>query len=177
MDGDALAVDGLGGTEMACEPDVMAAETAYLGALGPADTVARDGADLVLTGDDVRLRFSPGAAGPDARPGRHPLGAGDPGGRRGRELDARASRLSCCWSRDRTVEASTGCRSVTGTWLLEDGALVIDDLLVTATAHPRSPGRTRTWRRSWRAAPAAEVDEDQLALTAPDGRGLVYRAG
>ena len=65
LDGDSLAIDGLGGTEMACEPEVMAAETAYLSALGRTDTVVRDGDDLVLSGDGVRLRFSPVPPVPD----------------------------------------------------------------------------------------------------------------
>ena len=65
LDGSALAVDGLGGIDMGCEPEVMAAETAYLSALGRADAVAREGGDLLLTGDGVRLRFSPVPPVPD----------------------------------------------------------------------------------------------------------------
>src|SRR5687767_2279313 len=34
LDGDVLTVDGLGGTDMGCAHDVMAAESAYLSALG-----------------------------------------------------------------------------------------------------------------------------------------------
>ena len=57
LDGDAVEIDGLGGTEMGCEPDVMAAESAYLAALGAAGEARIDGGELVLTGGDVTLRF------------------------------------------------------------------------------------------------------------------------
>ena len=59
VDGDSIRFEALGGTEMGCDPAVMAAETAYLTALGAVTTVARDGAGLLLTGQDVELRFRP----------------------------------------------------------------------------------------------------------------------
>ena len=176
LDGDALSIDGLGGTEMACEPDVMAAETAYLGALGRADTVAHDGADLVLTGDGVRLRFSPVPPVPDRDLAgtRWVLETVVDGEVASSTLGQPAVLLL---DPDSTVEASTGCRSVTGTWLLEDGALVIDDLLVDGDCPPEVAAQDADVVAVLTGGPTAEVDEDQLTLTAPDGRGLVYRAG
>src|SRR3712207_8185322 len=35
-----------------------------------------------------------------------------------------------------TAEATTGCRTITGRWLVESGALVVDDLLVGTGACP-----------------------------------------
>ena len=144
LDGDSLTIDGLGGTEMACEPEVMAAETAYLSALGRADTVARDGDDLVLTGDGVRLRFSPVPPVPDRSLAgtRWVLETLVEGEVASSTLGEPAVLLL---DEDRRASASTGCRSVTGTWLLEDGALVIDDLLGRRRrARPTSRARTRT---------------------------------
>lgn len=47
-------------TMMACEPrEVMVAETAYHNALPGLERWALDGDELVLTGPDVELRFSP----------------------------------------------------------------------------------------------------------------------
>ena len=78
---------------------------------------------------------------------------------------------------DRHASASTGCRSVTGTWLLEDGALVIDDLLAGGEACPADVARQDDHVTAVLASAAtASVDEDRLTLTGPDGRGLVYRA-
>ncbi len=48
-----------GRTEKGCDADLMALETAYLGALGRVTAADRDGDDLVLTGDAVKLRFEP----------------------------------------------------------------------------------------------------------------------
>ena len=161
---------------MACEPDVMAAETAYLGALGRADTVAHDGADLVLTGDGVRLRFSPVPPVPDRDLAgtRWVLETVVDGEVASSTLGEPAVLLL---DPDSTVDASTGCRSVTGTWLLEDGALVIDDLLVDGDCPPEVAAQDAHVAAVLAGGPTAEVDEDQLTLTAPDGRGLVYRAG
>jgi heat shock protein HslJ len=175
IDGTTLAVDGLGGTDMACEPDVMAAETAYLGALGRAVTVAHDGADLVLTGDGVRLRFSPVPPVPDSDLAgtRWVLETLVDGEVASSTLGEPAVLLLNLVGR---ATGSTGCRSVTGTWLLEGGALVIDDLLVDGDCPPEVAPQDAHVAAVLASGPAAQVAENQLTLTAPDGRGLVYRA-
>ena len=177
LDGDALVIDGLGGTEMACEPDVMAAETAYLSALGRADTVAHDGDDLVLTGDGVRLRFSPVPPVPDrSLPGtRWVLETLVEGEVASSTLGEPAVLLL---DSDRRATASTGCRSVTGTWLVEGESLVIDDLLGNAAMCP--PDLTRQdahVQAVLQSGPTLYIEKDRLTLTGDDGRGLVYRAG
>src|SRR3712207_2354362 len=57
LDGSALALEGIGQTEMGCSPEVMAAESSYLTALAGVDTAVLDGDDLLLTGAGVELRF------------------------------------------------------------------------------------------------------------------------
>lgn len=59
VDGSAIEFGDLISTLMGCEADVMEAESAYTDALRRVDTVARDGADLVLSGPDTELRFTP----------------------------------------------------------------------------------------------------------------------
>ncbi|HUH16180.1 MAG TPA: META domain-containing protein, partial [Gaiellaceae bacterium] len=60
IEGDRIVLGGLAVTEMACEPPrVMAAEAAYLDALGVTDTIRREGRMLVLTGPSAELRFEP----------------------------------------------------------------------------------------------------------------------
>ncbi len=59
LDGDALTIEPLGSTMMACPPEIMIAESIFLTALGLVGTATREGGDLVLTGDGVRLRFTP----------------------------------------------------------------------------------------------------------------------
>ena len=68
LDGDALVVDGLGGTEMACEPEVMAAETRLPDARSArADTVGGRGRRPACSpGTASELRFTPVPPVPDS---------------------------------------------------------------------------------------------------------------
>jgi heat shock protein HslJ len=52
LDGDRIKVDSLAGTMMACEPAVMAAESAFLAALRGAQRVSVDAGRLALAGAD-----------------------------------------------------------------------------------------------------------------------------
>ena len=77
---------------------------------------------------------------------------------------------------DRTAEASTGCQQVSGTWLLEGDALVVDDLLGSATCAPELAAQDAHVTAVLGSSPTPVVEGDRLTLTADDGRGLVYRA-
>ena len=176
LDGGAVAFEGLGGTEMGCEPDVMAAESAYLTALGAVGTAAVEGEVLMLTGDRVELRFTPVAPVPDS-----PLA-----GTRWvldtlLEGETASSTLGepavLLLDPDRTASGSTGCRSVTGTWLVENGTLLIDDLLAEGGPCPADVERQHAQVTAvLGSGPQVEIREDRLTLTGPDGLGLVYRA-
>jgi heat shock protein HslJ len=176
LDDGALSVDGLGGTEMGCEPDVMAAERAYLAALGSASAVTIQEGDLLITGNGGLLRFTPVAPVPD-RPiegTRWVLESLIEGETAASTLGEPATLLL---DPDRRASASTGCRSVTGTWLVEDGALVVDDVLADGAACPADVERQDAHVTAvLDAGPRVEILEDRLTLTADDGRGLVYRA-
>lgn len=176
-DGSALSFDEIGSTEMGCEPDVMAAESAYLRALGAVRSAARDGDDLVLTGDGVELRFTavvPLADSPleDIRWVLDTLIDGEVASSVLGEPAVLVLRPGG------TVEASTGCRSITGRWLVEDVSLVINDLLGEQAACPPDVERQDAHvTEVLSAGPAVEIRADRLTLTAGDGRGLAYRAG
>jgi heat shock protein HslJ len=175
-DGEALTFDGIGGTEMGCDPDVMAAESAYLRALGSVQKARVDGEGLVLSGDGVELRFVPVAPVPDSplEGTRWVLDTLIDGETASTTLGEPAVLQL---DPDRTVTASTGCRSVTGTWLLEDDALVIDDLL--AGAEPCPPDVATQDEHVvavLESGPQVEIVEDRLTLTGSAGRGLSYRA-
>lgn len=175
LDGSSLSFDGLGGTEMGCDPGIMAAEAAFLDALGRATTVTRESGDLLLTGDGVRLRFTPVVPEPE-RPLEGTRWVLDTLV----EGDTAASTLGdpavLVLDPDRTAEASTGCQSITGTWLLEDGALVIDDLLGSATCPPDLADQDAHVTAVLSSGPSVAIEGDRLTLTADDGRGLSYRA-
>jgi heat shock protein HslJ len=176
LTGSSFTVDGLGGTEMGCEPEVMAAETAYLAALAAVDTAAADGDGLVLTGDGVELRFTPVAPVPDSpvEGTRWVLESVIDGESASSTVGAPAVLLL---DPDRTAEASTGCRSLTGTWLVEDGALVIDDLLAADAECPADVERQDAHVTAvLGGGPTLAVEGSRLTLTGDDGRGLDYRA-
>lgn len=177
LSGSSFSIDELGSTEMACEPDVMAAESAYLGALGAVDTAAVDGDGLVLTGEGVELRFNPVAPVPDSplEGTRWELESVIEGEMASSTLGDPAVLLL---DADRTAEATTGCRTITGTWLVEDESLVIDDLLADGARCPADVERQDAHVTAvLQSGPVLEIEEDRLTLTAPDGSGLVYRAG
>jgi heat shock protein HslJ len=173
LDGDAVAVDGLGGTDMGCDPGVTAAETAFLAALGGADRMARDGSDLVVSGPGGSLRFAPQAPVPD------------------RELTGAAWTLDTLVdgevassvlgtptlepAPDGTATGSTGCRGFLGTWQVAGDVLMLD-VTRDAIGCPGDLGRQDEHVLAvLDAGPRYSIDGDRLTLTAPDGRALVYR--
>ncbi len=176
LDGSSFSFGDIGSTMMGCEPDVMAAETTYLAALDAVDTAVLDGGDLLLTGAGVELRFGPVPVVPDSplENTRWVLESLIDRETASSTLGAPAVLLL---GADRRAEAATGCRTLTATWLLEDDALVLDDLLADGTDCPPDLARQDEHVTAvLQAGPAVEVVEDRLTLTAPDGRGLVYRA-
>lgn len=176
LDGAAFSLDGIGRTEMGCEPDVMAAEDAYLTALAAVGTAAVDGEELVLTGDGVELRFGPVPAVPASplQGTRWVLESLVDSATASSTLGPPAVLLL---GADRRAEVSTGCRTLTGTWLVDADALVVDDLLPDGAVCPPELVRQDEHVAAVIAAgPALELDADRLTLTAPDGRGLDYRA-
>jgi heat shock protein HslJ len=176
LDGSSLSISDIGSTEMGCPPDVMDAERTYLSALDAVDTALVDASDLVLTGPGVELRFAPVPAVPDSplEGTRWVLESLVDGATASSTLGEPAVLLL---GADRRAEAGTGCRTLTATWLLEDGALVLDDLLPDGAGCPPDVARQDEHVTAVvGAGPAVELREDRLTLTAPDGRGLVYRA-
>ena len=55
LDGDTLVVDGMGQTEMGCQPPLMAQDEWLIAFLGSRPTVALNGDELVLTSGDTTL--------------------------------------------------------------------------------------------------------------------------
>jgi heat shock protein HslJ len=174
LDGEALRFDGIGGTEMACEPEIMAAETAYVTALAAVTTAARDGDDLLLTGDDVELRFRPVAPAPTSE-----LVGTDwvletlVDGEVARSVMGRSTlRLED----DGTFTATTACTTLTGRWQPTGDRIQF----------PEASGESRDCAPELRAQDEHElaalgsgfqatIEEDQLTALGDDGRGLVYR--
>ncbi len=177
LDGDALTVSGLGGTELGCETELMDAEAAYLDALAAVDRADTADGYLVLAGPDVELRYRPLPEVP----------ASDLAGTRwvletlleGEVASSTTGRPAVLELADGgALTGSTGCREVTGRWSL-------DGDVVRVTGFAPGPGTCPPDVVAQDAQVTAVLGEafqvavagDSLTVTGRDGAGLVYRDG
>ena len=176
LSGSSFSVDGLGGTEMGCAPDVMAAEAACLAALGAVGTAVVDGEDLLLTGDGVELRFAPVVPVPEA------------------ELMATRWTLETLLDGETasstvgepatlellphaTLTGSTGCRPLTGRFAIEGDVVRLTELSAgTETCPADVTAQDDHVVTVLGDGFQASIDGDRLTLLDAGGRGLVYRA-
>lgn len=173
-DGERVTVGVVSGTEMACEPDVMTAESTYLDALPTVTTAARDGDRLRLTGDGVDLLFTAQADVPtEALIGTTwELDTLIDGGTAASVMGEPATlRLA----EDGTLTGSTGCRELSGEYVVTG-----DEVLFTSFgADGECPEElaaqdshvVEVLGDGFRAA----VDGDRLTLTSDGALGLGYR--
>lgn len=175
-DGSALSIGGIGSTEMGCAPAVMAAESAYLAALGAVDTVVRDGAALVLTGGGVELRFGPVPPVPVSElvGTRWTLETLLEGGTASSTVGEPAT-LEL--SDDGTLTGSTGCRDLTGRFVIEGGVVRFPDFSAGMEGCPAEvAAQDELVVTVLGDGFQVSIEGDRLTVNDPDGRGLVYLA-
>lgn len=120
IEGSSISIDGVGGTEMGCHPDVMEAEARYHSALVAAETIQRTGDSLIIAGGDAELIFGfvpppPTAQLTDVRWELQSL-------IHGHGPDATVSSAGAAhlyFHSDGTFKGSTGCRAIEGDWVEE----------------------------------------------------------
>lgn len=176
-DGDAVRFTGVGGTEMACEPDLMALEQRYTAALMLVARADRAADSLTLSGPDVVLDFAldhpvPAAALAGTTWVLESLLDGDTAS------STTGDPATLVLAEDGSLSGGTGCREFRGSYVLRGAEFVVTELdasvgpdRCTARTHPQDDhvlGVLGTFR--------ATVDRDSLVLTAPDGLGLQLRA-
>ena len=175
LDGDAVRFEGIGGTEMACEPEIMAAETAYVAALGAVTRIARNGDELLLTGDGVELRFGLVPAVPTSE-----LVGTDwvlesliYGETASSVLDGSTLRLL----ENGTFTATTACSSMSGRWQPTAGRVEFPQ--VTGGPGRECPPEAHAQDEHELAVLSGgfevTVEGDRMTALGADGRGLVYR--
>lgn len=174
LDGTALRVDRLGSTEMGCEPDVMAAETAYLTALvGVVEARVTD-EELVLTGDGATLRFSRVP----------PVPTSELAGTdwvldtlvEGETVSSVAGGSTLRLEADGAAGGTTACRTFSGTWTAVGDELTVTDLVTDDRACPEEIRRQDEHELAvLGGVMTLEITGDRLTLSGPDGNGLVYR--
>lgn len=169
-----LTLHELSITEMACEPNVMESEAAYVSAIQRVNLAAREGDHLILTGPEAELRFVQVPPVPDeALVGTtwvlDGLVSGDA------VASVRGAAVGLVFRADGTFTAGTGCRTLSGTYV------VIGDEVQTPemTAEGECPadladqdGHVVAVLEGF----AVAVDGGRLTLTARGNEGLVYRA-
>ncbi|WP_147261932.1 META domain-containing protein [Blastococcus sp. TF02A-26] len=175
--GEAFSLADLSMTEAAClDAGAMAAEQTYVRALTTV-SAARVGEDLlVLTGPDVELRFGRAEEVPDREltGTRWVLDTLVDGQTASSTVAGTTAVLVL--AADGTLTGSTGCRDLAGSWAADGDELRITGLPTDGCAGPAA-AQDGAVLAVLAAGPVATVDEDRLRVTAPDGRGLGYRAG
>jgi len=180
IDGDQFEARDLAVTEMACEPPVMAAEAAYLDALGRVDTIRREDGRLVLAGPSIELRFDPLAPVPTSQLLDTPweldtvirgdVASSVPG-------PAATLRIGS----DGSLAGETGCRSFRGRYVLRGDEIHVTELAVDGAATAgvctdEGVEQDRVVLEVLGDGFRAQVEGDRLTLTSAGPDALVYRA-
>jgi heat shock protein HslJ len=176
LDGDELVVEGLGGTEMGCAPELMTAEAAYLEALGAVRRVGSSDGYLVLTGPDVELRFRPVAPVPTMQLlGTRWVLETLLDGEVASSTTGQPAELVL--ADDGTLTGSTGCRGISGSWSLDGDVVRVTSFAADGSdCPPDVAAQDRQVSDVLSSAFQVAVAGDSLTVTGPDGLGLVYRA-
>jgi heat shock protein HslJ len=176
LDGDELVVEGLGGTEMGCAPELMTAETSYLEALGAVERVGSRDGYLVLTGPDVELRFRPVAPVPTMQLlGTRWVLETLLDGEVASSTTGQPAELLL--ADDGTFTGSTGCRPFRGEWELAGDVVRVRGLALDEEGCPADvAAQDGHVVGVLEGDVQVEVAGDSLTLTGRDGSGLVYRA-
>lgn len=175
LDRDALVVEGLGSTEMGCEPELMTAEAAYLEALGGVERLGSSDGYLVLTGPDVELRFRPVTPVPTSElTGTRWVLETLLDGEVASSTTGGAAELEL--ADDGTFTGSTGCRGISGSWSLDGDVVRVTGF----TADPTGCAVDVAAQDGQVADVLADafqvtVSGDSLTVTGGNGLGLVYR--
>jgi heat shock protein HslJ len=179
LDGQRVTIEGVGATEMACLAEgAMESESAYHAALSRVERHGRGGDQLVLEGPEVELVYDPVRPETNAalegtvwRLDAIVAGPG-PDGAVSSVLDEPSLELD-----GGRLGGETGCNGFGGSYELQDDRLVVEELERTLIgcdeAHRRQEDDVIAVLE---AGPTVRVDGATLDLTAPDGRGLRYRA-
>jgi heat shock protein HslJ len=176
IDGDSLSIDEIAGTDVGCEPPVLAAERAYLAAFRHVTVASLKGEELVLSGPGIELRFSRLAEPPTAELvdrtwiletlvvgdiASAPLG------------EPATLKLAS----DGTFTGSTGCRMFRGTWLERGNQIIAPTLAMDEVSCPDELQQQDDHVVSVIGDGfVPTIEGDLLTLTDPGSIGLVYRA-
>ncbi len=161
--------------EMGCEPAIQASEQAFVTTIAKTHTWQREGNELTLSGDGITLVFEelppvPAADLVGTEWVLETLIQGDvattPGG----------SEATLLLKGDGTVEGSTGCRTLHGTWTLANAEVFFPDFGADGECEASLAAQDNLVVTVLGDGFRAEVDGDILTLTSVGDEGLQYRS-
>lgn len=178
IEGDAFEAGGLALTEIGCPPEVAEPEERFVEGMGDADTIARDGRTLTLTGPDTELvfRLVP-PIDPKPLTGTTWILESLVEGRTASSVAASADPARLLLKDGGTFEGTTGCRSFTGTWEVSGDVVSVTQMVFDGNCKPGVQDQDSHVASVLGGGFRAERREDRLTLTADSfDLGLVYRA-
>jgi heat shock protein HslJ len=172
--GNAVRITNIGGTEMACEPDVMETESAYAAALLAVTRWGRDGDVLRLAGEGVDLRFTllPPVQDEEIVGTTWVLDSLIQG-------DAVSSVLgeaTLVLAADGTFSGSTGCRQLSGTYVINGDEIEFAELAANGNCPAELQRQDALVIDVLEGGFSTSVNGPSLTLTDNAGQGLGYRA-
>ncbi len=175
--GGSFALRGGSMTDMACRPDVMESESAYLAGLRAADAITREGDTLILRGTETELRFELMPAVPtaeliDTRWELESLIYGP-------SNDLVASSVGpahLVLKSDGTLTGSTGCRELRGEWVERGDEIAFTTFGADGTCPEEVREQDGHVVEVLGDGFTVDVDGDRLKVLSRGGLGLAYRA-
>lgn len=177
IDGDTFEAGGLALTEIGCPPDVAEAEERFVEAIGEADTIARTGRTLTLTGPDTELvfRLVP-PVDPEPLTGTEWILESLVAGQTASSPVVSADPARLVLDEDGTFEGTTGCRSFTGGWEVSGDVVEVTQMVFEGDCKAGAEQDSHV-AAVIGAGFRAERDGNRLTLTSEKGDlGLVYRS-
>lgn len=161
-------------TEMGCEPEVMAAEETFLSALAGIETVEMNGDRMTLIGSGARLGFDravlvPVGALVDSSWLLETVVSGDTAS------NTVGDPATLVLHADGRLEATTGCRSITGSWIENGPEIVVPEMSAAGECPAGIATQDSQVVTVLEGGFIAEVSGDLLTLTARGDDGLIYR--
>lgn len=175
VNGASISFDGLGQTEMGCEPAVMAAETTFLTVLQMVTHFEFAEGGLVLSSPEGDLVFK--AVAPvriadlvDTIWVMETLIKGETAS------SVAGDRATLLLSADGALAGSTGCRMLTGRWLESGGVVIVPELSADGDCSDELSNQDSLVVTVVGDEFRVAIDGETLTITSMGGDGLVYRA-
>ena len=178
INGDSFSLKGgLAMTEMACDPEAMESEAAYLEALAAVDTIDRKGHLLTLMGPNTELHFE-GLSPPPIAKLEDTIWRLDSliegNGQEGTAVSAAPARLIL--KSDGKLSGSTGCREFDGEWQQRGDEILFTRLTTEGDCPPDLQDQDNYILGVLGDGFTAEVEEQGLTVFAKAELGLHYVA-